>query len=48
MRISVSVFKCVLWYLRFVVSCVLDLLKCVGHVGCVMWVVHGVRGLVLL
>jgi hypothetical protein len=47
-KISVSVFKFVLWYLSVVVSCVLDLLKCVGRVGCVMWVVHGVRDLVLV
>jgi hypothetical protein len=48
MRISVSVFTCVLWHLRVVVSCVLDLLKCVSRVGCVKWVVHGVRGPVLV
>jgi hypothetical protein len=47
-RVSVSVFKRVLWHLRVAVSCVLDLLKCVSHVGCVMWVVYGVRDLVLV
>jgi hypothetical protein len=47
-KISVSVFKCVLWHLRVAVSCVLDLVKCVSRVACVMWVVHGVRGLVLV
>jgi hypothetical protein len=47
-RISVGIFKCVLWHLRFVVSCVLDVLKCVTRVGCVMWVVHGVRGLLMM